>query len=93
MFQLKSPRKPKGSENMSVFGVAVSTMVNTETSLDDELKTVFDWCKEGNTIRVKSLLDQKIIEIDDKDEEVNIEMCQVFIMIFFFTLPNTPVSY
>lgn len=65
----KSQDKPSSGKQMSL-GVAVSTMVNPDAVIDDELKTVFDWCKDGNTKHVARLLTDNSINIDEKDSEV-----------------------
>ncbi|OWF50444.1 acyl-CoA-binding domain-containing protein 6-like [Mizuhopecten yessoensis] len=36
--------------------VSVSTMSNTDTEIADENKTLFDWCKDGNTLQVQNIL-------------------------------------
>ncbi|KAH3796482.1 hypothetical protein DPMN_150050 [Dreissena polymorpha] len=54
----------------SSLGVSVSVMANTEVAIDDELKTIFDWCKEGNTKQVAKLLEQNKEMVDSKDSEV-----------------------
>lgn len=61
--------KPSIPSRQLSLGVAVSTMVNPEADLDDDKKTIFDWCKEGNTQRVVKLLSQNNINIDEKDPE------------------------
>ncbi|XP_052219645.1 acyl-CoA-binding domain-containing protein 6-like isoform X2 [Dreissena polymorpha] len=53
----------------SSLGVSVSVMANTEVAIDDELKTIFDWCKEGNTKQVAKLLEQNKEMVDSKDSE------------------------
>lgn len=62
-----SGHKPGGGSFS--LGVSVSTMANDEEELDDTMKTIFDWCKEGNTKQVSKLL-QKKNEVDTKDKEV-----------------------
>jgi hypothetical protein len=51
-------------------GVAVSTMMNTDKNIDDKLKTIFDWCKDGDTKRVSQILDNNNVNVDEKDSEV-----------------------
>jgi len=50
-------------------GVSVSVMANDEEILEDKMKTIFDWCKEGSTDRVAKLLQKKNV-VDTKDSEV-----------------------
>ncbi|XP_046543412.1 acyl-CoA-binding domain-containing protein 6-like isoform X2 [Haliotis rubra] len=45
-------RQSAGSRHTTGMGICVSTMANTDEQLADQDKTVFDWCKEGNTEKV-----------------------------------------
>ncbi|XP_045199189.1 acyl-CoA-binding domain-containing protein 6-like isoform X2 [Mercenaria mercenaria] len=64
----KSPDKQTSGKQMTL-GVAVSTMMNPDANIDDELKTVFDWCKDGDIKRVVQLLEDNSSRIDQKDSE------------------------
>ena len=57
--------KPKAG-----MGVAVSTMANDEEELDDDEKTIFDWCKDGDGDKMNQLLKSRTVTINEKDEEV-----------------------
>ncbi|XP_052787768.1 acyl-CoA-binding domain-containing protein 6-like isoform X2 [Mya arenaria] len=59
--------KPRSSGNG--LGVSVSTMQNDEEDLDDELKTVFDWCKEGDVTKVANILKKNQSCVNLKDDE------------------------
>ena len=52
---------------MSV-GAAVSTMADKQ-DIPDNQKTIFDWCREGNTDKIKLLL--KETDCNIKDENVS----------------------
>ncbi|XP_060567130.1 acyl-CoA-binding domain-containing protein 6-like [Ruditapes philippinarum] len=64
----KSTDKPSSGKQMTL-GVAVSTMMNTDKNIDDRLKTIFDWCKDGDTKRVSKILDNNNVNVDEKDSE------------------------
>ncbi|XP_069120009.1 acyl-CoA-binding domain-containing protein 6-like isoform X1 [Argopecten irradians] len=53
-------------DNVGRGWVSVSTMSNTDTEIADENKTLFDWCKDGNTTQVQNIL------ADCDGNEVNI---------------------
>lgn len=64
----------KNSESGSgIGGVVVSTLYNAEYEeechMKDENKTVFDWCKEGNTQEMIRHLQNNKIDVNTKDDE------------------------
>ncbi|OQR68272.1 acyl-CoA-binding domain-containing protein 6-like [Tropilaelaps mercedesae] len=55
----KIPQRGEKESNIGgvSFGISVSTLLNQEAGIEDGMKTVFDWAKEGNVDEVtKSLL-------------------------------------
>jgi len=56
-------------------GAAVSTMCDKENIPDDK-KTIFDWCREGNTDKVTLLL---------KDTDINIQDENVSTLLFYWS--------
>ncbi|KAK3591446.1 hypothetical protein CHS0354_033445 [Potamilus streckersoni] len=50
-------------------GVVVSTLQGSDDDIDDEKKTIFDWCKEGNTQNVRRILETNQNCINVKDDE------------------------
>ncbi|XP_056011164.1 acyl-CoA-binding domain-containing protein 6-like isoform X2 [Ostrea edulis] len=48
--------------------VGVSTMSNTDTVIEDEKKTAFDWCKEGNTSHLVRYLKNTKTDVNIQDE-------------------------
>lgn len=67
--EAKSSDKHLVNSKQMCLGVCVSTMLNTDMHIDDELKTIFNWCQEGNTASVVQMLKVNTIWIDQKDEE------------------------
>ncbi|KAL4219040.1 acyl-CoA binding domain-containing protein 6 [Mactra antiquata] len=67
--QDRSTSGSTGGKQQLSLGVAVSTMMNPDDVIDDELKTIFDWCKDGNTKHVSRLLNHSDVNVDEKDEE------------------------
>ena len=65
----KSTEKSSSGKQVTL-GVAVSTMMNPDKKIDDDLKTVFDWCKDGDIKRVSQILDNNNVNVDEKDSEV-----------------------
>ena len=59
----------EGGGGLFSVGAAVSTMSDKEDIPDDE-KTIFDWCREGNTDKVTLLL--RNTDVNIKDENVSI---------------------
>ena len=57
-------------------GHAVSTLAgcDTEEALTDDKKTMFDWCKEGNEKKLRSLLSDT--NVNQTDQEVIRIICQ-----------------
>ena len=58
-------------DNRNGMGVTVSTHVKEDEEIDDDKKTVFDWCQEGNTSQVQKLLNTGDVDVDGKDSEVS----------------------
>ena len=58
--------KPKAG-----MGLAVSTLGNHDDNLSDDLKTIFDWCKEGDVSRVSSHLAKRTDSVNQVDENVS----------------------
>ncbi len=58
--------KPK-----SGMGVAVSTMGVHGDDLEDDQKSVFDWCKDGDVARVKKILHGDGVDVHVTDEDVS----------------------
>ena len=58
-------------DNRNGMGVTVSTHVKEDEEIDDDKKTVFDWCQEGNTSQVQKLLNTGDVHVDSKDSEVS----------------------
>merc|ERR1719494_1377362 len=51
-------------------GIAVSKMCSeNEEEINEEAKTIFDWCKEGNSDKVNSMLSDDIEAAQQKDEQ------------------------
>jgi len=63
----------EGGGGLFSVGAAVSTMSDKEEIPDDK-KTIFDWCREGNTDKVTSLL--KDTDTNIKDENVSMLLSQ-----------------
>ena len=61
---------------MSV-GAAVSTMADKQ-DIPDNQKTIFDWCREGNTDKIKLLL--KETDCNIKDENVSALLSNVHLI-------------
>ena len=58
-------------KNTSGLGLAVSTPARPEEDvIDDKHKSIFDWCKEGNMSRVRTMLQSA--DINAKDDMVGI---------------------
>jgi len=53
-------------------GVAVSSFHSSEEALSDDVKTIFDWCKEGNSNKIAELLTNQRLDINECDETVNL---------------------
>lgn len=51
--------------------VSVSTMSNTDSELDNQNKTVFDWCKEGDINQMSRILQSENIDINGLDDAVS----------------------
>jgi len=52
-------------------GVAVSTLLaSDDPTIPDEQKSVFDWCKEGNSEVVQRLLHRNDCDVQQLDENV-----------------------
>jgi len=69
----------EGSGGLFSVGAAVSTMSDKEEIPDDK-KTIFDWCREGNTDKVTLLL--KDTEINIQDENVSMLLCSTGQLMF-----------
>ena len=52
--------------------VSVSTMQNTDAVIEDENKTCFDWCKEGNVQQMTALLRKGAMSINTPDDTVSL---------------------
>ena len=60
-------------KQISGLGVGVSTMNDHDDDLADHLKTIFDWCKEGNVVQVEAFLTNRkseSVDINQTDENV-----------------------
>ncbi|CAL1544460.1 unnamed protein product [Lymnaea stagnalis] len=57
------------SQQGNTMGVSVSVMARTEDELSDGEKTIFDWCKEGNTDKVRQMLIAGSANVNGLDEE------------------------
>ena len=58
------------SDNKNSMGVTVSTHVKPDDDIEDDQKTIFDWCQEGNTIQVLKILNSGDHDVNGKDSEV-----------------------
>lgn len=67
-------RKPANSEGG--MGLTVSTLYNPDYEKDckiqDQDKTAFDWCKDGNILEMKKSLENDKTGTSVKDEQVSI---------------------
>lgn len=52
--------------------VSVSTMSNTDPELDNQNKTVFDWCKEGDVKQMSKLIHSNNIDVNSLDDSVSL---------------------
>lgn len=61
-------------DNNGGMGLSVSTLYNAEIekelNVNDEDKTLFDWCKEGNANKLKKILKQRKNGVMEKDDHV-----------------------
>ncbi|XP_046844331.1 acyl-CoA-binding domain-containing protein 6-like [Xenia sp. Carnegie-2017] len=59
-------------DNNGGMGLSVSTLYNAEIekelNVNDEDKTLFDWCKEGNANKLKKILKQRKNGVMEKDD-------------------------
>lgn len=65
-WQLKA-EDPANQKKKKESWVCTSTMASQDDDIDDDEKTIFDWCKDGDTKKVSSLLDKN--NVDAVDEE------------------------
>ncbi|KAJ3062128.1 Acyl-CoA-binding domain-containing protein 5, partial [Quaeritorhiza haematococci] len=68
--QMSAPTSsPSSSSN--VMGVSVSTMAREDDheEIQDEDKTIFDWCAEGASSKVCALLDENPESVHQKDDQ------------------------
>ncbi|XP_019618982.1 PREDICTED: acyl-CoA-binding domain-containing protein 6-like [Branchiostoma belcheri] len=63
------PREGGDSKKSTLMGPVVSTMSFEEEYISDKNKTVFDWCKEGNTKQMARLLSNGDVDINQQDAE------------------------
>lgn len=63
------PTDSSSDDGSDSVGHSVSTLAgrNVEEAISDEKKTLFDWCKEGNEKKLKSLLSVSNVNQTDSD--------------------------
>lgn len=65
LFQMERKEVKSAKSGM---GVAVSTLHNADDPLADEQKTIFDWLKEGNILKVTQLLNKTKEDLNEVDD-------------------------
>ena len=65
IFQIKP-----GSKATAGLGLGVSRFADQGEHLNDEDKSIFDFCKDGNLVKLTELLNNSNINITDEDVKI-----------------------